>query len=226
MVKQSIRFFTYSWIMTAALLAMIGWSSNASAGLAIPVVWDEIIVTEGQLGISTVNMLNASDPGFFIDDLTVPDYAAAPLSPNTVTFDYAALSDWTATFDPPVENLLLYLVNWRGDSGGPDPDTYQFDRPFTVLSGLGGTTVSNGNTMLTVPAGIFADGIVQFSGTVSSLSVQTNSDNSSSQSLTFGVFSSDLSFNVPTLSEWGLMAMAAILGFAGFMAVRGRKVTV
>jgi hypothetical protein len=223
MVKQSIRFFMHSWIMTAALLAMIGWSSNASAGLAIPVVWDEITFTEGQLGSSTVQMFNASDPSFFIDDLTGPDYAAAPLSPNTVTFDYDTLSDWTATFDPPVENLLLYLVNWRGVAGGPDPVTYQFDQPFTVLSGLGGTTVSNGNTMLTVPGGIFADGIVQFSGPVSSLSVQTNSDVGNAQSLTFGILRSDVSVNIPTLSEWGLIAMAGILGIIGFMVVRRRQ---
>lgn len=31
--------------------------------------------------------------------------------------------------------------------------------------------------------------------------------------------------NVPTLSEWGLVAMAGILGFIGFMFIRRRKVT-
>jgi len=32
-------------------------------------------------------------------------------------------------------------------------------------------------------------------------------------------------FNVPTLSEWGLIAMAGILGIVGFMVIRRRKVT-
>ena len=32
--------------------------------------------------------------------------------------------------------------------------------------------------------------------------------------------------NVPTLSEWGLIAMAGILGLAGFMVIRRRKATV
>lgn len=225
MVKRSIRRFSYVWIISAALLVTIGWTSTAKAGLAIPVVWDEIAVTEGTLANSTVVMSNVSFPSFFIDDLTGPDYAAAPLSPNTVTFDYDALSDWTATFDPPVENLLLYLVNWRGVAGGPDPVTYQFDQPFTVLSGLGGTSVSNGNTLLSVPGSVFADGIVQFAGPVSSLSVQTNSSSGSAQSLTFGVFASDISLNVPTLSEWGLMATAVALGVAGFIVARRRKAT-
>jgi hypothetical protein len=31
--------------------------------------------------------------------------------------------------------------------------------------------------------------------------------------------------NVPTLSEWGLIAMAGILGLVGFMVLRRRKVT-
>ncbi|MEW6144516.1 MAG: IPTL-CTERM sorting domain-containing protein [Thermodesulfobacteriota bacterium] len=226
MVKQSIRFFTYSWIISAALLAMIGWSSSASAGVAIPVVWDEFAVTEGNLARSTVNLLNVSGPGLEIVDLSGPDFAAAPLSSNTVVVEYDVLSDWTATFDPPVENLLLYIIFWRGIAGGPDPVTYQFDQSFTVLSGLGGTTVSNGNTLLSIPGSFFANGILQFSGPVSSLSVLTNGNNNSSQVLTFGVFSSDIPpTNIPTLSEWGLMAMAAVLGIAGFMAVRRRKVT-
>lgn len=32
--------------------------------------------------------------------------------------------------------------------------------------------------------------------------------------------------NVPTLSEWGLIAMASILGIVGFMVIRRKKVTV
>jgi len=30
---------------------------------------------------------------------------------------------------------------------------------------------------------------------------------------------------IPTLSEWGLIAMATILGIVGFMVIRRRKVT-
>lgn len=31
--------------------------------------------------------------------------------------------------------------------------------------------------------------------------------------------------NVPTISEWGLIAMAAILGIVGFMVIRRRAIT-
>jgi len=32
--------------------------------------------------------------------------------------------------------------------------------------------------------------------------------------------------DIPTLSQWGLIAMASILGIVGFMVMRRRKVTV
>lgn len=35
----------------------------------------------------------------------------------------------------------------------------------------------------------------------------------------------DTTRNVPTISEWGLIAMASILGIVGFMVLRRRKVT-
>jgi hypothetical protein len=38
-------------------------------------------------------------------------------------------------------------------------------------------------------------------------------------------FFNDRIENVPTLSQWGLIAMAGILGIIGFMVIRRRKVT-
>jgi len=38
------------------------------------------------------------------------------------------------------------------------------------------------------------------------------------------VFFTPLPRNVPTLSEWGLIAMAGILGLVGFMVIRRRKI--
>ncbi|MEM1368632.1 MAG: hypothetical protein AAGG02_11565 [Cyanobacteria bacterium P01_H01_bin.15] len=44
-----------------------------------------------------------------------------------------------AIFSDPISDLLLYPVGWRGiAAGGPNPVTYEFDQPFTDLSGLGG----------------------------------------------------------------------------------------
>ena len=225
MVKQSIRRFSFVWIISAAIIVTIGWTSTAMAGLAIPVDWDNS--SEGTLVNSTVVMFNVTNPSLEAFDLSGPDYAAAPLSSNQVTVSYDTLSDWTTTFDPPVENLLLYVVFWRGVAGGQDPVTYQFDQPFTILSGLGGTSVSNGNTLLSVPSAVFARGILQFAGPVSSLTVQTNSNSGNAQSLTFGILPpappAPPTATIPTLSEWGLMATAVALGIAGLIVARRRK---
>ncbi len=35
----------------------------------------------------------------------------------------------------------------------------------------------------------------------------------------------DTSSNIPTLSEWGLIAMAGVLGIAGYVIIRRRKAT-
>ncbi len=40
-----------------------------------------------------------------------------------------------------------------------------------------------------------------------------------------GIIFRELPTNIPTLSEWGLIAMAGILGIVGFMVIRRRKVT-
>jgi len=122
---------------------------------------------------------------------------------------------------------LLYIVFWRGFLAGVNPATYTFDQPFTVLSGLGNATVSGGNTVLSIPTqeGVLGSGILQFTGPVTSLSVVTNATSSINNHLTFGLIPTIRTTNIPTLSEWGLIAMAGILGIVGFMVIYRRKVT-
>jgi hypothetical protein len=220
-----MRLITNTWLTGIALLVTLGLTSMTFAEDGFPTAWDPFEITTGNLAGSTVVVFDLTSSGIQLANLSGPDYAAARLFSSTRTLTYEAASDWTATFDPPVENLLLYVVGWRGSFGGPAIVTYDFDQPFVVLSGLNVATVSNGNTRLSIPDanGIFAEGILQFTGPVSSLSVETNADNTSFQNLTFGVFRSAVSLNIPTLSEWGMIAMAGILGIIGFMVVRRRQ---
>ncbi len=220
-----MKYFANARIVTIAMLAVLIGMSAALADEGIPTVWDTAAVTTGDLDGTTVTISGMSNPELESVDLTGPDYSAAPLSADTIILTYAATSDWTASFSQPVGNLLLYVVFWRGVAGGPGIVTYDFDQPFTVLSGLSGTIVSNGNTRLSVPDDIFAEGIVEFTGPVSSLSVHTNADEGNFQDLTFGILSSTGS-TIPTLSEWGMITMAGILGLIGFMVIGRRKAAV
>jgi len=163
-----------------------------------------------------------------VENLSGPDYSAAPLSASTEVAEYDTGSDWTATFSEPVENLLLYIVSWRGLAGGENPVTYSFNHSFTVLSGLSNSTVSNGDTVLSIPDDVFEDGIIQFDGPKTSLTVDTNSDSENNQLLTFGLLDSQpipTITSVPTLSEGSLLAMVVVLGIIGCIFARKRQTT-
>ena len=50
-------------------------------------------------------------------------------------------------------------------------------------------------------------------------------ESTSVKTVTCTFFNVNIERNVPTLSQWGLIAMAGILGIVGFMVMRRRKVT-
>lgn len=121
------------------------------------------------------------------NDLSGPGYSGAPLSAVQELLGYAAPTDWTATFDPPVSGLLLYATFWRGAGAlGPDPTSYTFDQPFTILSGFSGASVV-GATLL-APHDQFHSGILMFTEPVTTLSVTSNAESTGAgQLMTFGV---------------------------------------
>jgi hypothetical protein len=171
--------------------------ASSASGAVIPVDWNDD-GTGGTLGAVTVTMTGLSDPSLFSTadfedpfELTGADYAGAPIPGVTELSSYDVLSDWTVTFSEPVSNLLLYVVGWRGTSGQPGaPDTsliYTFDQTFSLLSGLGTAVFPEGDKTFVLPESDFHNGVLQFSGPVSSLSLQSNSVGFSAQGLTFGV---------------------------------------
>ena len=209
-------------IAVSMLLMLAGTSASLARDTGIPIVWDPVLVTTGTLAGSTVTVTGAEDPALVTADVTGHDFLAAPLSTNATVITYETESDMTAVFSPPVNNLLLYVIFWRGFFGGPGIVTYDFDQPFTVLSGMSHTQISNGNTRLSIPdvPGIFEDGILEFSGPVNSITVETDSDSHSFQDFTFGILNTT---QIPTLSEWGMITMSVVLGIIGFMVVRRRQ---
>jgi len=71
---------------------------------------------------------------------------------------------------------------------------------------------------------IVCDGDASFNDSVNGNSVDLTCNSSGEVNCSFAN-SRTLIFNTPTLSEWGLISMAAILGIAGLMVLRRRRLT-
>jgi hypothetical protein len=177
--------------MALFLAALLPGTALAQA-IVVGTDWQSVTAStaQGNLNGITVDVTNigvaGNEPSIADFDLSGPDYDPFALIANQEALDYGFDQNWTATFGAPVTDLLLYCKFWRGPNPGAPPTfRYEFDQPFTIVAGLGAATVS-GN-VLQLPTGSFHDGILQFSGSISSLSQISNNANSGSrQALTFG----------------------------------------
>lgn len=80
-------------------------------------------------------------------------------------------STFTVTFAAPVSGLQMYLYNFRGGTfGGGGYNSYDFGQAFTISAGLGSPITQSGTTLNTATAN-FANGVITFTGPVSSLTV-------------------------------------------------------
>jgi hypothetical protein len=134
--------------------------------------------------ISNINDVSLDDENFSLsDDSGEPlDYSGAPLSETqqSVTYDYD--SNWSITFETPIENLRLYCKYWRTFDG-------YFNHSFTILSGSKIQKLDN-NGLRTES---FANAIIEFSGPITTLTLNTEGGSTSSQVMTFGIKTTPLS---------------------------------
>ena len=90
--------------------------------------------------------------------------------------------------------------------------------------GIGGAFLGTATVNLTSANGHFLG--IQTNHPISRIEIETLEITNGSTlmyELSFG--QCEFLTNVPTLSEWGLIAMAGVLGIVGFMVIRRRKVT-
>lgn len=140
---------------------------------AKPAVWTSI--TEGTIDGIAFTISNSGANYTDNYDFSTSDFSSMPLGDNETGISYRGASDWTITFDSPVTNLKLYCKYWR-------TDTYTFDKSFNLLSNSG--LSASGNVISAVS---YADGIVEFPGPLTSLSVVSTQSCCSNQAMTFGL---------------------------------------
>jgi hypothetical protein len=125
----------------------------------------------------TISQARSTSPSNW--DLSNSDFSSAPLSATQSMGGISHGDDWVVTFASPITNLKLYLKYWRTAS-------YVFDQPLTVLSGTGFTS-PNSNT---ISVSGWGNGIIQFAGPITTLSVNSSAsliNDASGQIVTFGV---------------------------------------
>jgi len=154
----------------------------SASAQTVPAFWTTInpgaMTAEGTLGPVTITAAQLGSPGTFSGDLSGPDYSGAPLSATQGCLEHNGGSDFRITLSRPVTGLMLYVVFWRSDS-------YTFDQPFTILSGLASGVSVAGNTLTTTTG--FSHGIIRFDAPISILNCVSASAVAAAQSTTLAV---------------------------------------
>ncbi|HBE70996.1 MAG TPA: hypothetical protein DDW52_22855, partial [Planctomycetaceae bacterium] len=175
------------------LAAFVDWASPVSGDLD-----GNLVDLTGVSGIYTY--LPGNSNGAILDDqnLSGPDYAAAPGSTNQFLVLHDNSDDWTAEFDSPVENLGVYALGWRGEQGGLQ---VSFDGAVpTIESGFGNAFVHPRSNFLVLPDATSYYGILSF-GTTDTVSFQSDGSAGPVVGVTFADLAAPDAFVVTTLSD-------------------------
>lgn len=196
-VPARSRFEPFRWAGLLTGFVVLLWATGVEA-TPIGTDWTTVSSTTAagtldgvSVSVEGLARQSGSDVLVSLRNLSGPSYSGAPLpSAETITYG-GGVSNWTATFGEAIPDLRLYLYSWRGSisSGSADVFSYTFDRPFTVLSGLEDASISGNTITLDDVPTSFHQGIIQFTGPVSMVSVSVTapaSPFSSDQGLTFG----------------------------------------
>ncbi len=162
--------------------------------VASPAVASPIFATYSGSNTGSVNGV-----GFTMTGLSAaayqPDIQSLPLTGsdwNNVgsqqgrIYNANTASTFTVTFDSAVSGLQMYLYYFRGATGGGGGYTsYDFGQTFAITGGLGSPVTQSGTTLNTATA-TFANGVITFTGPVTSLTVTaTGSATGGDQGFTF-----------------------------------------
>ena len=122
------------------------------------------------------------------------------------------IDDTNIIFDPPVTSASMVIVT-PISSGPLDINVFGLEDQL-----LGSTTINTPPS----PVGTFVG--IATTDQITSIVIDGDGSNNAEllYELSFGQCDPSIR-NVPTLSEWGLIAMAGILGLVGFMVIRRRQ---
>lgn len=169
------------YLFTLIFILAISYKSQSQ------IVASYVGVNEGNLSGVPFTFTNTSTT-IFATNLDGAGFTAAPITGTTAAFQVQANDNWTVTFDQPIPNLRLYC-RWLRTT------LIEFDQPFTILSSDGTFTNPTGNQLNST---LWANGIIEFTNPVTTLSLTYLSGDTDAVAFTFGVaetLSADLELN-------------------------------
>jgi len=174
-------------------LSALGLSVSAPAhALTVQDITTWSSGSAGTIGTTSLNVAGLVDPMTVSVGISGSNYVP-PLSPPSVAVSlYRDNSDWTATFGNPINDLGLYLVGWRGGAN------YTFNQTPTLISGCSNGTIAGNILSLSGSSTTLCNGILRFTGTISSLSVDSSISVIGNQiGMTFATFDNPAPPSVP-----------------------------
>ncbi len=203
----------------------VGWTSwTSSTGTNPGTVNGSLNVDTSTVGVTytgeiSFTQLNGTGFNYYTPASTYTSAAA----PNAPVSDMIAISGTpqahTFTFSSPVTNLLMAIVS-LGQPGLPV--SYNFSAPFTILSQGPGVPFGGCDTCLSgsgsgVLSGTEGDGVIEFTGTFSSLSWTVTSGEFWNGFTIGALGGATPPPTVPEPASWALSA-AALAGFVALAA--------
>ena len=185
-IRSSIR--SSIWSAVRSPLARSRGAGFAAVGalslvvVASPAAASPIFATYSESNTGSVNgvgftMTGLSTPGFGNDIQPLGDMVGSDWnnvgSQQGRIYNATTASTFTVTFDSAVSGLQMYLYFFRGATGGGGGFTsYDFGQAFTISGGLGSPITQSGTTLDTSTTN-FANGVITFTGPVTTLTVTT-----------------------------------------------------
>ena len=197
------------------LIAMLGLSAIASQASDFTMVTNWVrsgYTWNGTAGGVNVALTFSGTTGSTtLENYSGSSYSAFPGPVSVPTLNYGYSNAWTLTLSKP-SAVLLYAKYWRGIGTAVDNSgIFEFDRSFTITSGLAGATIVGNDLHLPTD---FGNGILAFAWPISSLSGSAiPGSRNDGQAFTFAVTS------IPEPTTWAMIGAGAL----GLLALRRRR---
>ena len=216
---RSLLFFPCAFLACimpaeASTFSYVEWTSATASTVSGTLLGGVTATYSGEI---TLTQLNNAGPNYWLPTTTLTTNSGASIVSNAPSnSDIIALNGTpgftnTVTFSTPLNNVIMDIFSLGQPGGGT---SYTFNTPFSILQ-IGPSAAYNGGTDAlkqsgNVLTGEEGDGIIEFSGPVTSIS-WTGTNPEFWNGFTFGALSAAAPTAAPEPATWSIAAIGLLL---------------